>query len=228
MRIIGHRGASGYAPENTLESFELAIRQGVSAIELDVHQCASGELVVIHDETFNRTTNGKGPVAKMTLDELKELDAGNGNQIPTLKEVFEIVARRVKINIEIKGRKVAGPLAEILSKFMFEGEWNPNYFYVSSFDHDQLKQFHSLIPRLRTGILYKNFPLDYKKLARKINAFSINLSVNFCKRDLIAKIHKNGFEVWVYTVNEPEDFERLKNWGADAVFTNYPERFLKK
>jgi len=102
MRIIGHRGASGYAPENTLESFDLAIRQGVSVIELDVHRCASGELVVIHDETLDRTTNGKGSVAKMTLNELKELDAGNGNSVPALEDVFETVARRVKINIEIR------------------------------------------------------------------------------------------------------------------------------
>ena len=227
MRIIGHRGAPGYAPENTLESFELAIRQGVPVIELDVHQCASGELVVIHDERVDRTTNGKGLVAEMTLDELKNLDAGNGNQVPTLEEVLEAVGRRVKINIEIKGRKVAQPLAEMLSKFMFEKEWNPNYFYVSSFDHRQLKQFHSLIPRVRIGVLYEIFPFNYQKLAREMNAFSINFSVDFCEKDLIAGIHKNGLEAWVYTVNEPKIFEKLKAMGVDAVFTNYPDRFLK-
>ncbi len=227
MRIIGHRGASGYAPENTLEAFELAIRQGVSMIELDVHRCATGELVVIHDERVDRTTDGTGLVSEMTLDEIKKLNVGNGNQVPTLEEVFEAVARRVKINIEIKGRKVAQPLAEMLSKFMFEKEWNPNYFIVSSFDHEQLKQFHALLPRIRTGILFESFPSDYQQLLQEVKPFSIHIPANIYTIELVDTIHKAGLEAWVYTVNETKVFEKLQAMGVDAVFTNYPDRFVK-
>ena len=227
MRIIGHRGASGYAPENTLEAFELAIRQGVSMIELDVHRCATGELVVIHDDRVDRTTDGNGLVAEMTLEELKKLNAGNGNQVPTLEEVFEAVARRVKINIEIKGQQVASRLANMLSKYMFEKEWNPNYFIVSSFDHAQLKQFHALLPRIRTGILFESFPLDYQRLLQEIKPFSIHIPANICTIDWVHTIHKAGLEAWVYTVNEPLIFEKLQAMGVDAVFTNYPDRFVK-
>ncbi len=226
MRIIGHRGAAGYAPENTLESFDLAIRMGVAMIELDVHQCASGQLVVIHDETLERTTNGKGLVADKSLDELKMLKAGNNNQIPTLEEVLELLNRRARINIEMKGKDVAVPLADLISRYLFEKEWNPNFFIVSSFDHNQLRQFHALLPRVRTGILYEYLPDDFQSLARDMDAFSINFSVDACSKQQVDAIHKNGFEAWVYTVNEPEVFEKLKIMGVDAVFTNKPDRFL--
>jgi glycerophosphoryl diester phosphodiesterase len=226
MRIIAHRGASAYAPENTSESFELAIRQGASMIELDVHRCASGQLVVIHDETLARTTSGTGFVADKTLDELKSLDAGNKNQIPSLEEIFELINRRAKINIEIKGKGVASSLAELLSGYLFEKEWNPNFFIVSSFDHDQLRQFHALLPRVRTGILYERLPNDFLTLAHDVDAFSINLSVDACSKQNIEMIHQNGLEAWVYTINEPAAFQAMKAMGVDAVFTNNPDRFL--
>jgi len=226
MRIIGHRGASAYAPENTLESFELAIRQGAVMIELDVHCCASGQLVVIHDDTLERTTNGKGLVADKTLDELKMLNAGNNNQIPTLEEVLELLNRRAKINIEIKGKDVAVLLADLISRYLFEKEWNPNFFIVSSFDYDQLRQFHALLPRVRIGILYEHLPNEFQSLSRGMNAFSINFSVDACSKQKVDIIHKNGFEAWVYTVNDTEVFEKLKAMGVDAVFTNNPEQFI--
>ncbi len=226
MRIIGHRGASAYAPENTLESFDLAIRQGVDMIELDVHCCASGQLVVIHDETLERTTNGKGLVAEKTLDELKMLNAGNNNQVPTLEEVLELLNRRAKINIEMKGKDVAVLLADLISRYLFEKEWNPNFFIVSSFDHDQLRQFHALLPRVRIGILYEHLPDEFQSLSRDMNAFSINFSVDACSKQKVDIIHKNGVEAWVYTVNKPEVFKKMKAMGVDAVFTNNPDRFL--
>jgi len=226
MRIIGHRGAAGYAPENTLESFELAIRQGVSMIELDIHRCAIGELVVIHDELLDRTTNGKGLVADMTWEELKELNAGGGNRIPLLAEVLDAVHGRVKINIELKGQNVASSLALLLQQYISQHDWQADDFYVSSFDHPQLKQFHGLFPQLRIGILYESYPTNYLVLSKETDAASINLSVHFCSKDLISEIHNNGLEVWVYTVNESDVYEKLNNWGVDAVFTNYPDRFL--
>ena len=110
---IGHRGASGYEPENTLSSFERAIAMGCRWIELDVYQ-VEGELIVIHDSTLDRTTNGQGRVASQTLAYLRSLDAGNGQQIPTLTEVISAVDHRAGINIELKGKHTAAPVVALL------------------------------------------------------------------------------------------------------------------
>ena len=104
---ISHRGACGYEPENTLASFKKAIEINADMIELDVHVCKTGEVVVIHDEKVNRTTNGKGYVSQKNLESLKKLDAGKGKKIPTLIEVLDLVNKRVKVNIELKGKKTA-------------------------------------------------------------------------------------------------------------------------
>ncbi len=122
MLKIGHRGAMGYAPENTLGSFAKALELGVDGIELDVHVCKSGEVVVIHDERVDRTTNGKGQVKEMTLKELKELDAGKGERIPTLEEVLDFVDRRAFIDIELKAEGIGNSVADIVRKYIQEHE----------------------------------------------------------------------------------------------------------
>src|SRR6056297_2287931 len=101
---IGHRGAMGYEPENTLRSFKKAIELNVDMVELDVYVCSSGELVVIHDDKVDKTTNGKGYVSEKSFDELRKLDAGMGEKIPTLQEVLDLIDKRAKVNIELKGK----------------------------------------------------------------------------------------------------------------------------
>jgi glycerophosphoryl diester phosphodiesterase len=118
MQIIGHRGASGYEPENTLRSFQKAIDLGVEMIELDVYTCKSGELVVMHDDKVNRTTNGNGYVFNMTLTELKTLDAGKGEKVPTLVEVFDLINKKIAINVELKGEGTAESTAELIQKYI--------------------------------------------------------------------------------------------------------------
>ena len=114
MLIIAHRGASGYEPENTLRSFRKAIGLKSDAIELDVQLTKDNKLVVIHDETVNRTTNGKGKVKDLTLRELRKLDAGKGEKVPTLEEVFNLVKRKVKIHVELKGNNIAKPVNDLI------------------------------------------------------------------------------------------------------------------
>ena len=120
MICIGHRGACGYAPENTLAAFELAITMGCPWLELDVY-AVEGELLVIHDDTLERTTNGKGQVMQTPLATLRSLDAGNGQQIPTLKEVIELVDHRAGINIELKGPHTAAPVCQLLHDYLAQG-----------------------------------------------------------------------------------------------------------
>ncbi len=225
MLIIGHRGASGTAPENTLASFEKAIQTGVKMIELDVHLCATGELVVIHDEKVNRTTSGRGFVAEKTLAELKQLDAGQGEKIPTLREVLNLVNRRAKINIELKGPDVAASTAGLLNEYKKNHSWKTDDFCISSFDHQQLVQFRELDNTTRIGILYDGKPHNFVMLAKKVQAFSVNISLHTANAGLVEKIHNAGLEVWVYTINRVSDFNRLTHRGVDAVFTNFPEKF---
>ncbi|MBN2639791.1 MAG: hypothetical protein JXR65_11980 [Bacteroidales bacterium] len=226
MLIVAHRGASGTQPENTLASFQKALDADATAIELDVHVCRSGELVVIHDETVNRTTNGKGKVADLTLAELQNLDAGNGEKIPTLQEVFDLVQGKAQINIELKGKHTAKPVADLIRQNSIENIWHTEDFLISSFNHKELKRFHKLLPEVRIGILYNYRPFFFRTKARKLNAFSINLSTKVVKAKRVERIHKNGQQVWVYTVNDHQTFERVSDTGTDAVFTNFPEQFV--
>src|SRR3989344_9380836 len=128
MLKIGHRGACGYAPENTLKSFQRAIDLGVDAIELDVQLCKSGELIVMHDNTVDRTTDGSGFIKKLKLKDLKKLDAGEGERIPTLEEVLNLVDRRVKVNIELKGPKTAKPALKLIDEYIKKKGGNLDVF----------------------------------------------------------------------------------------------------
>lgn len=226
MLVIAHRGASGTQPENTLAAFKKAIKLGAEMIELDVHLCKTGELVVIHDARINRTTNGHGLISHKTLVKLQGLDAGNGEKIPTLKEVFDIAGGKTKINIELKGKGVVTETVKLIKHQIENKIQTANDFVISSFNRRQLKEFHALMPEVPIGILYEGHPVGYLKLAEELHAASINLSIKHVNEKLVGEIHQNGLHVWIYTVNHMEDFEAMKMISVDAVFTNYPELFI--
>ena len=216
---IGHRGASGYAPENTLKAFELAIQMGCPWIELDVY-FVDGEIVVIHDDELERTTDGSGAVMDSTFAYLRSLDAGDKEQIPTLREVIELVDHRAGINIELKGKDTALAVNELLDDFINRG-WKPTEFLFSSFNHRELELGRQDVPR---GALFFKKPDDYFKRAAALNAYSINVSTDLVNESLVKTAHDQGLKVFVYTVNEAKDMQDLKNIGIDGVFTNYPDR----
>ena len=228
MRIIGHRGAAGTFPENTLLSFEKAIQTGVEMIELDVHCSADGRLVVMHDEKVNRTTGGKGRIRQMTYAELQPLDAGKGEKIPLLEEVFALVRGRIKINIELKGRNTAVPVARKISDYRKQFGLNTDCVVVSSFSRWQLLQFRKEDKDTRIGILYPGNPIGFYLWAKKLHAFSVNLSVRAVNASRVRKIHARHLEVWVYTVNTLALSDAMEKAGVDAVFTDFPERLLQK
>tara|TARA_B100000676_G_scaffold84630_1_gene84697 strand:- start:2466 stop:3164 length:699 start_codon:yes stop_codon:yes gene_type:complete len=216
---IGHRGACGHAPENTLASFELAIDMGCPWIELDVY-AVGDELVVIHDDDVDRTTNGTGAVMELPLPELRALDAGNGEQIPLLREVCELAEGRCGINIELKGPDTAAPVCALLDDLTAGAAWAPEHFLLSSFRHAELA---------RASRRYRHAPLfgraaDFVAIGRTHNAFSINLSLRLTDAATVEQAHAAGLRVYVYTVNEPADIERMRAIGVDGVFTNYPDR----
>jgi len=221
---IGHRGACAYAPENTFASFAKALELGVDMIELDVFCCGSGELVVIHDESVDRTTNGKGLVAEMDYDTLRGLDAGCGEKIPLLSEVFDLVDRRAKINIELKGEGVAVPVVALIERYVRGKGWSYDDFLVSSFDHSQLLDVRSINSQLKTGANIDSRDINYKHLLEGPGLYSIHPSVDIVDSLFVDDAHRMGLKVFVWTVVEPEDIERLKGLGVDGMFLNRPDR----
>lgn len=197
---------------------------GCPWIELDVHQ-VEGELIVIHDDNLARTTNGRGKVAGQTLPYLRSLDAGGGQQIPTLAEVISLVDHRAGINIELKGEHTANPVVNLLHRFQDRG-WDLVEFLISSFNHVDLAQVTQLEPRLRTGALFGRDAEDCIAKAIELRAFSLNLGLPMVDRELTKRIHDAGLRVYVYTVNNTADIQRMMADGVDGVFTNYPDRVL--
>ncbi len=199
--IIGHRGACGYAPENTLLSFSKAIEMGVDAIELDVHTCKSGELIVIHDDTLDRTTNGKGEVSQLTLSQIKEFRCDQDQKIPTLEEVFNLVQKQCIINIELKGLNTANPVADLIQKFVSEKKWSYDNFFVSSFDHPELVVFHQLLPAVKTGALMEAIPVSYASFAIDAEATHAVLYCHTVNQTFVDDAHQKGLKVFVYTAS---------------------------
>lgn len=224
LKVIGHRGACGYEPENTLRSFAKAIELGVDMIELDVYTLKDGKTVVIHDDKVDRTTDGKGYVLDKSFDEMRSLDAGKGEQIPTLEEVLDLVDRRAGVNIELKGVGTAKSVVNIIDKYKKEKGWADEQFLVSSFNHHELNTFKKLKPEINIGALTVGIPIDYAKFGEELAAYSVNLCIEFINSEFVSDAHNKGMKVFVWTVNDLDDIERMKNLNVDGIFTNFPDR----
>jgi glycerophosphoryl diester phosphodiesterase len=220
---IGHRGAAGHEPENTLRSVRKAIEFGAHAVEIDV-RLADGRLVVFHDSTLERTTNGRGRLARTPFIRLRELNAGKGETIPTLEEVIAAVNRRAQLHIELKSHGTARHVAETIERHVSEGGWRYDDFLVSSFRHRELA---TLAGRpFPLGLLFAKSPARFAPLAARIGAASIHCKIGYVTPALLDQVHARGLKVFVYTVNDPEEIARLRDLGVDGVFTDYPERAL--
>jgi glycerophosphoryl diester phosphodiesterase len=219
---IGHRGACGYAAENTLASFQLAIEMGCPWIELDVYY-VDGELLVIHDDDLERTTNGQGKVMDQSLSYLRSLDAGDNQKIPTLQEVIELVDHKAGINIELKGPDTATAVVKLINQFKSRG-WHTDEFFLSSFRHKELQKTYGLDKTIRLGALFGRIASDPIARAQQFNAFSINISSKSVAQELVERSHDAGLKVYVYTVNDPAEIARMLTLNIDGVFTNYPDR----
>jgi glycerophosphoryl diester phosphodiesterase len=223
---IGHRGARGHAPENTLLAMDTGIRLGAQMVELDVQRHPSGELLVIHDLRLERTTNGKGRLVDRSFDYIRSLDAGGGQQVPTLPEVLDLVDQRVAVNVELKtAGGTAEAVAAVLRRYVDEG-WSPEQFLVSSFHLPELELFRQAAPEFPIGVLLCGVPLEWAAEAAELSAQALNLSEEFADERLIGDAKARGLKVYVYTVNERDEIERLRQIGVDGVFTDYPERAL--
>jgi len=222
MICIGHRGAMGYAPENTLKSFAMALELGAPWVEADVHY-VDNHIIVMHDQRLERTTNGKGLLSEKDFTYLRSLDAGNGERIPTLEELLNLIGGKAGINIELKGPGTAEPVIELIRE-RIDSPGDIDNFLISSFDHNTIKEVRSLDNRIKIGVLLDGFPETYPSIAEDLNAYSVNQKIDFVDREFVIDAHKRGLKVFVYTVNEPDDITKMEAMGVDGVFTNYPDR----
>jgi glycerophosphoryl diester phosphodiesterase len=218
MLKIGHRGARGYDPENTLIAFQKAIDLGADGIELDVHLSADGELVVIHDETIDRTTNAKGVVVALSKSELKKFD------IPTLTEVFDLVNQKCFINIELKGNHTAEPVVALIQKYILEKNWKYSDFLVSSFDWNALQEVAFLDEKIAIGVLTETDLNLAFTFAKFIKAKSIHPDFEFLTPENTLKMQEKGLQVIPWTVNEPSDIQKMKALKVDGIISDFPDR----
>lgn len=224
MLKIGHRGANGYEPENTLISFEKAIEMGVDGIELDVHLSIDHQLIVIHDETIDRTTNGKGFVNQLSLVQLKEFKIKNTHKIPTLEEVLDLVNQKCFVNIELKSFETAEKTVELIENYIEEKGWNYNQFLVSSFDWNAIQQVTFLNPEIPIGVLTETNLELALTFAKFIQAKSIHPPFDFLTKENVLNIQKKGILVFPWTVNEPKDIKKVITLKVNGIITDFPDR----
>ena len=222
--IIGHRGAMGYETENTLASVQKALDLGVDMIEIDVFKCKSGEIVVFHDETVDRLANSGGRIEDFTFFEVRQLTLEGGHKIPTLQDVLKLMAHRVPLNIELKGAGTAERVHHITTYYCGKEGWDPSQFLISSFNWDELRAYRALDPNAHIAVLTEGDPLEALDVARELGAESINPAYGKINPENAGAIHDAGYKIYVWTVNEPKQFEELKAMGVDGIFTNYPDQ----
>lgn len=222
--VIGHRGAMGHETENTLASIQKALDLGVDMIEIDVFKISSGEVVVFHDQTVDRLTNGPGNIEEYNISDLSRLILDGGHKIPMLQDVLKLIDNKVVLNIELKGANTADKVNHIIDFYTKSRGWSPDNFIISSFNWDELRAMRKLNKNVAIAILTADKPLDGIAIGTELNAVAINPNFKTLDADVAKKIKDAGFKIYTWTVNEPEDIVAMKNLGVDGIITNFPER----
>lgn len=231
--ILAHRGASAHAPENTLAAFELAHKQGAHGIELDAKLSADGEVVVIHDASVERTTDGQGRVSQLSLTALRELDAGSffaeqfqDEKIPTLVEVFETIGKRAIINVELTNYDtprdgLADKVCELVQRFGLQAS-----VLFSSFLPSNLKRTRSLLPETPRGLLALGGWVGWWSRSFGFNFGdyqALHPGLSDTTPQQVARVHRLKRRIHVWTVNGADDIRRLIDWGVDGIITDDPK-----
>lgn len=227
--VCAHRGASGYAPENTMKAFRLAHKLGAHACENDVHLTRDGEIVVIHDSSIARVSDGTGEVERMTLAELRAFDFGGGERIPTLDECLAFFdASGMTLNIEIKTNDEVYDVAlvertgKLIEKYGLSSK-----IIISSFYHKSLTDMKERFPAIRTAVLHGDEIKEAGAYAASLGAAYSHPYFGCVDKSFMEECEKHGILVNPWTVNTPEDVQRMAALGCHMIITNYPDMALK-
>lgn len=231
MEILAHRGSSGSAPENTISAFKKAIADGCDGFEFDVQQTKDGKMVVFHDWSLERTSNGKGYLREHTLEELRKLDVGSwfnekfiGEKIPTLEETLDIIPDHLLINIELKEENSRERGSENILLQILKNYKNKNII-VSSFSHNLLKNLKDLDSSIKIGLLVESHLLNLDKYIENLG-FEIcayHPSKSFVSENDIKYLKSKNIDINVWTVNSVHDSNFLKSIGVTRIITNFPK-----
>lgn len=220
VEIVGHRGAAGRAPENTLLSFQKAVDFGCQRAELDVRLTKDDIAVVIHDESIDRITNGHGKVHDFTKEEIQAFDAGQGEKIPTLEEVLNAFEKHITFQIELKEAADPPIVHKILEKHNLLKDT-----IISSFEPEYLKAIKALEPTYRTLLLFSTYNELLWDLCTELDVEYIGPKSTIATKELIDKAHKKGLKVYTYHTDDKKLGMKLISWGVDAIGTNFPKRY---
>ena len=219
---IGHRGASGHAPENTLTAIEIGVRLGVDFVEIDVRRTADGVLVALHDASVKRTTDGRGRVDALSLRQVRSFKAGNGDHIPTVEEVLKSVAAgQAGLMLELKVSGVAHLTVQTVRAADFK---NPVIY--ASFLHEEMTQVRAAEPKACLMVLFDKLPRAPAAYAAQYQPAYVGLRHDRASRPLVEAFHRENMLVWVYTANRQEDIRRALALGVDGIISDYPERIV--
>lgn len=243
IATIAHRGASGYAPEHTLDSYRMGIRMNADYIEIDLQMTKDGEVIAMHDETINRTTNGRGSIKNLTLTEIKALDAGSwfndkypmyardeyaDERVPTLREIFETFGDETNYMLETKSPEANPGLEEKIWTLIEEFKLI-NHVAVQSYSKNSLKKFRDWNKEIRLFQLlwYNRIAFISDSSLREISSYANGIGANFLQinESYIHKVKNAGLLMYPYTVNYQVNMDKAMKWGADGIHTNYPDRF---
>jgi len=218
----GHRGAAALEPENTLLGIGRAIELGVDQIEIDVHLTRDNRLVVIHDETVDRTTNGHGRIRDLSFKEIRALNAGKGETVPTLEEVIRLTKGKVILQVELKGRGVEKNAVEAVEMTGIVGE-----VVFTSFRHPAVRTAKELNPDIETGVLFYCLPIDPCRLALDAGAEAIHPNVSFVDKEMVCRAHESGLKVRAWNSDDEQEMKRLIKTGVDGLGSNRPDLLMK-
>lgn len=232
---VAHRGATAYAPENTIAGFDLAVDMKADYIEIDVQRSKDGELVLIHDTTVDRTTDGTGKVGDLTFEELRDLDAGSwkadqfaGEQIPTFEEILDRYHGKVGILIELKAPELYPGMEEQVAEALKERNLDKpqnEKIIIQSFNFESMKRMNALLPRVPIGVLTSNSKDTTAEALQEFSTYAdwFNPSYGIVTEELVNQVHSLGMQIGSWTVRSQEAADFLFEMGVDAIISDYPD-----
>ncbi|RJX65774.1 glycerophosphoryl diester phosphodiesterase [Vibrio sinensis] len=230
--IVGHRGVAGCYPENTRVSIEAAIRQGLLWVEVDIQPTQDDILVVAHDHSIERCSNGHGRIDTLTLEQLRQFDFGawfspqfDNEPIMTLQELLALAKQHnLHLNLEVKiDHHDASHVAQLVQQELQRCNVHQDTVLLSSFSHEVIRALHQFCPKYKLAVLSERLRSQDIDLLKEVQAFSCNLNFRWVNREQINRLHQDGYQVWCYTVNNPRKLKHLPT--LDAIFSDFPQRF---
>ncbi len=218
---IGHRGAGGHAPENTLAAIECSMTLHAHLVEVDVRATSDNQLVLLHDATLDRTTNGHGPIVSQRWSDLQELRGHDGQLLPLLADALCTASGRIGMMIEIKTEGIAKQICRTVREVQFSGP-----LIYASFFHDELLAVRREEPLAQTMALIEAVPVNQTAFAKDAHASHVGVAFETLTPSFLKALHDRSLRVFTYTVNEPADIQTARAMGVDGIISDYPERLL--